>query len=78
MKSKTNNSLLIYKKIIKLNTEELSAKNDNVKSTVVTFFQDYIDFSKWKLLGLSSSLGKLHFSLSQNKSKQVFEGGINE
>lgn len=38
MKSKTNNSLLIYKKIIKLNTEELSAKSDKVNTTVAFCF----------------------------------------
>lgn len=46
MKSKTNNSLLIHNKIIKLNIKKLSGKNDYVKTTVILFFQDCIDFSK--------------------------------
>lgn len=45
---KTNNSLLIYKKIIKLNTEELSAKNDNVQTTVVICFSLFYRLFKVK------------------------------
>lgn len=38
MKSKTNNSLLIHNKIIKLNTEKLSGKDDYVKTTIILCF----------------------------------------
>lgn len=79
MKSKTNKSLLIYKKIIKLHTEELSAKNDSIKTNALICFSRLHRLFKVKTFKIVIWPRQARcFRLSQNKSKQVIEEGIND
>jgi len=67
----------MYKKIIKLSTEDIDAKNVNFKISVLIRSSLLYRIFKAKTFRIITWPMQAHFRLSQNKSKQVVEGRRN-